>query len=441
MPFWCPQPHRIRNPLKRWYFRTPAPAPTLAIAEAGAGEDECQMPPNQNRPWSNIPAEILCYICDQAFSETGAHYGVEVLALVCKLWYLIVTGYGRPWSIIRIEPDLCCSTVYSTPKSYVNTRLKHSHQYPLDVTIRPVPSDWSENPTPLEQDIKDAIHAVVGGGLHARRWRTLNAIVHPFVRARLTYPTPILRRVVLEGINQSGFHLGGLFPVAPKLHVLSLTGENSDYRPHLPASTAVTLDSLQLEGFGTFACIAILEKFVKSQQLTALELTGTWSNAPGIAPIALPAVRTLILNARGPISVMFSAIILPDLAQLVVIGGRREVERQNVVDDRDAFALVASKVETLRLESLHFDNKDHLKSTLVAAPKVGCLTMKDITYRAPVEPALGVNKWRRGRKNSSTPDYVTLLKEPQIFPVLRHCVVDDIDREDLVLLRRPRAMG
>jgi hypothetical protein len=48
---------------------------------------------------------------------------------------------------------------------------------------------------------------------------------------------------------------------------------------------------------------------------------------------------------------------------------------------------------------------------------------------------------RAGLKLQCTPDYVTLLKDPQLFPVLRHCVVDDIDREDLVLLRRPRAMG
>jgi hypothetical protein len=127
MPFWCPQPQRIRNPLKRWYFRAPAPAPTLAIAEAGVDEDECRMPPNQTSPWASIPSDVLCYICDQAFTETSVHYGVEVLALVCRLWYQILTSYGRPWSIIRIEPDLYKSTVYPTTKSYVNTRLKHSH--------------------------------------------------------------------------------------------------------------------------------------------------------------------------------------------------------------------------------------------------------------------------------------------------------------------------
>lgn len=449
MAFW----HTPTQQFKQYFKRHRG---ALDTSEAPVGVEN-RMARDQTSPWANVPPDILYYICDQAFSDTNAHYGVEMLALVCKLWHQIVTGYGRPWRTIRIEPYLYKSTVYATTKSYVNTRLKHSHHYPLDVTIHPVLSDWLGGPNYLQKDIRDAIDAVIGEGLHTRRWGTLDAMVHPYVRSRLKHPTPILHRVVLSGINKYGWDLAGLFPVAPKLRVLSLRGRDSIYYLHLPASTSVTLDNLQLEGFSIYTCVSILERFSKTQRLTALELTGTWNLISQRAPVTLPTVRSLALNARGPICVLFSAIILPALVQLIVIGGVKADERQNVLDDRDAFKPIGSKLETLRLESLHFDSEGHLESILVAAPKVTRLTMKGITYGAYKDLILedttskdarwtmeSVTEWitaRRGPGKSSEPDYVTFLKNPLVFPVLGRCIVEGIDRDDLVLLRQQREIG
>jgi hypothetical protein len=412
---------------------------------------------NQTSPWANAPPDILYIICDQAFSETSAHYGVEMLALVCKHWYQIVTGYGRPWSVIRIAPYLYKSTVYTTTESYITTRLKYSHRYPLDVTIHPVLPDWLGSPNYLQKDMKNAIDAVIGDGLHTRRWGTLNAIVHPYVRARLKHPTPILHQVVLDGINQYGWNLAGLFPVAPKLQVLSLRGRDSIYYLHLPASTSVTLDTLHLAGFSIYTCVSVLERFSKTRRLTTLELTGTWSHNPQRPPVTLPTVRSLTLNARGPICLTFSAIILPNLVQLIVIGSRKADERRNVLENRDAFKSVGSKLETLRLESLHFDSEDHLEGILLAAPKVKRFTMKGVTYESYRDPMLedatskdpawilgSMGEWMtawQAIEKSSQPGYITLLKYPLVFPVLEHCIVDDINREDLVLLRRQREIG
>jgi len=143
---------------------------------------------------------------------------------------------------------------------------------------------------------------------------------------------------------------------------------------------------------------------------------------------------------------MFSTLILPRMMELVVIGGDKDLGNQNVLDDHGAFKSFASKLETLRLELLHFDNKDHLKNTLVAVPKVKRLVMRGITYDGASMDRKGptlltVSEWISGRwplGGSREPDYVTLLKDPLIFLVLSHCTVGDIDREDLVLLRRPR---
>ena len=438
--FWSTPPQQIRDHFKRHFC-------AVGTAEA-APHEQIRIPPNQTSPWANIPSDILCYICDQAFSETSAHYGVEMLALVCKLWYKIVTAYGRPWSIIRIEPNLHKSTVYPTIKSYVNTRLKHSHPYPLNVAIHPLSPEWSGSPNFLQKDIRNAIDAVVGEGLHARRWGTLDVTVHPFVRARLKHPTPVLRRVTLVGVMPYGWDFDGLFPMAPNLRDLSLTGMDSAYYLQIPASTLVTTENLRLQGFSAFTCISLLEKFVKTRRLTTLELTGTRSSASQRASVTLPTVHTLILNVRGPISVMFSALILPGMVELVVIGGDKDHRSQNVLDDHGAFQSFTSKLETLRLEFLRFDNKDHLKNTLVAVPKVNRLVMRGITCDgAPVDPIgqgptlKGVGGWISGRwalGRSREPDYVTLLKDPLIFPVLSHCTVGDIDRKDLVVLRRPR---
>jgi len=448
MPFWHTSAKPIRNHFKRRFD------PLEARADEGD-----RMPWNQTSPWANVPPDILYGICDQAFSETSAYYGVELLALVCIHWYQIVTSYGRPWSVIRIAPHLCESTVYTTLESYVNTRLKHSHHYPLDVIIHPV--DRLGTLKPLQEDMKNAIDAVIGGGRHTRRWGTLSAIVHPYLRPRLKYATPILHRVDLVFVNQYETDLTLIFPVAPKLQVFSLTGrtESDYYYLRLPAFTPVTLENLQLVGFRFYDCISILERFSeKSQRLTTLELTGTWNYKPGRPPITLRTmlrtVRSLILNARGPICVMFSAIILPTLVELIVIGSQEAHERKNVLDDRDAFKSVGSQLETLRLESLHFDNEDHLESILLAAPKVKRLTMKGITYKSYKVPVLedptsedptctfrSVGGWITAWEapgEPSEPDYVTLLKGPLVFPVLEECIVEDITREDLVLLRRQR---
>ena len=485
MPFWCPSPYRIRNYFKRHSRALDTPEPV-------ADDEDCllpeqtppkqtppqqippqqtppkQAPPKQTRPkqtppkqtppkqtprthtspWASIPSDVLCYICDEAFTETSVHYGVEVLALVCRHWYQITTSYGRPWSIIRIDPNMCRSTVYRTAKGYVKTRLKFSYPYPLDVAIHPVSPDWSGLSNHLSKDLRSAIHAVAGEGAHTRRWAVLSATVHPFVRARLQYPTPILRRVTLDGINQYGWDLGSLFTVAPELRSLSISGRDSIYFLYLPASTSVTLNNVHLKGFSIYTCVSILEKL---RRLTTLEFTGTWSNISQRAPATLPTVRTLILNARGPISVIFSAIIWPALVELTLIGGGEGT--QNVIDNHSAFKLVATKLETLRLEFLHFDNQDHLKNTLVAASKVKKLVMRDITYSGASVGATSegttlksatlkkVEGWISGRRKSNEPDYVTLLKDPLIFPELTHCTVDNIAREDLVVLRRPRDIG
>jgi hypothetical protein len=419
MPFWHKPAQQVINHFRRRFG-------AFDFSEARVDEGN-RMPHTQTSPWANAPPDILYIICDQAFSDTGAHYGVEMLALVCKHWYQIVTGYGRPWSVIRIVPYQHMSTVYSSTRSYVNTRLKHSHHYPLDVTIHPVLADWLGS---MGYDVANAIDAVIGDGLHIRRWGTLNATVHPYVRARLKYPTPILHRVALESTNHYGWDFAGLFPAAPKLQDLSLRGGDSIDYLHLPASVFVTLDNLRLEGFSIYTCVSILERFSITQRLTTIELTGTWSHTSRRPPVTLSTVRSLTLNARGPISVMFSAIILPTLVQLIVIGSWKADERKNVLDDRDAFKSVGSKLETLRLESLHFDNEDHLESILLAAPKVKGLTMKGITYEAYKDPILediitkdpmlileSMGEWMTAMQapgRSSEPNYVTINRSTRI---------------------------
>jgi hypothetical protein len=72
------------------------------------------------------------------------------------------------------------------------------------VTIHPVKLDLPGSPTIPQKDMKDAIDAVVEGGLNIRRWGTLNATVRPYGRAWFKYLTPILHSVALEGRFQHG---------------------------------------------------------------------------------------------------------------------------------------------------------------------------------------------------------------------------------------------
>ena len=114
------------------------------------------------------------------------------------------------------------------------------------MAIHPISPAWLGGPNFLPKDLKSAIDAIVGEGVHCRRWAVLNATVHPIVRARLRHRTPILRRVTLDGIDHREWDLGSLFTVAPELRSLSLSGRDSRYYLRLPASTFVTLDNLQL---------------------------------------------------------------------------------------------------------------------------------------------------------------------------------------------------
>jgi F-box-like len=432
-PYWSPT--RDTDGATAHENSPPFPQQKTKEMDSCMDADKGNRMPTRTGPWASVPPDVLYYICDQAFSGTSAHYGVERLVLVCKDWYQIIMGHRRLWRTIRIESDLNESTVYPTMQSYVNTRLRHSHHYPLDVTIYLVEPEQWWNEDSLEKDMESAIGAVLG---HAYRWETLNAILHPHVRARLKNPTPILRRVALDGIHKYGWNLSDLFPIAPKLHVLSLTctGDEPVLGTHLPASTYVTLNHLQLAGFSLSRCISISWDFAKTRQLTTLELTGTWNYAYG-GPLTLPSVHTLILNAQGPMSIVFSTLTLPVLVHLAVVGGGNDGGRKHALDGRDSFIWVASKLETLSLEFVHFDCRDHLKSILAAAPKVKWLVIRDIAYGTSADPILKENggEGTSGLGKSSEPDYIALLKDPLIFPILRQCMVDDTDREDLVLLR------
>jgi hypothetical protein len=426
MSFWRNASRRIKNHFKRRSY-------ARDTTEAGADEEDPVplQPPNQTSVWANIPSDILCYICDKAFSETGAYCGVEILALVCKAWYQIVTTYGRPWSIIRIDGSLSKSSIYPTLKGYVKTRLKYSHHYPLDVTIRAIKLGRRRHPGFFSSVMRDAVRDLVGGGFHTLRWGTLDITLHPYILRVLGYPTPILRRAAIEGIGWYLSNIGVLLPMAPNLRSLSLTGMGTAPRLQISVPSYVTLDSLQLEGLSIYTCTSILEGYAKAGRLTTLELTGIRNDTPQTAPITLSTVRNLTLNARAPIGYVFSVIILPALVRLFVVGGGDDGGGANMLSGIES---VASNLETLHLESLHFDSKDHIKSILVEAPNVDRLTIKGISYRTSVDLNLGGGLGTMGESSES--DYATLLEDPMILPVLKHCMVDDIDREDLVLLRR-----
>ena len=90
-----------------------------------------------------------------------------------------------------------------------------------------------------------------------------------------------------------------------------------------------------------------------------------------------------------------------------------------------AFKSVASKLETLCLQYLRLHHKDHLRNTLVEAPKLKKLVMRGITFGTS---SLNGPIFQREY-------YVTLL-DPLIFPALTHCTVR-VDDDDLVSLCRP----
>ena len=155
---YCRTPFQhVKNPLKRHFHDLGTPRTRKIIHR----QDKLALGPVFRRMFSVISAtkhsQRPVYTMTSRHLPSFADSGTKSLR--------ITGGHGA-----SLESGLT-----STSQPYIQ-RLKFSHPYPLDVATHPISPAWLGGPNFLPKDLKCAIDAIVGEGVHCRRWAVLNVI-------------------------------------------------------------------------------------------------------------------------------------------------------------------------------------------------------------------------------------------------------------------------
>ena len=299
-----------------------------------------------------VPLDILGLIFAEYGKQETLDSPLETLLLVCKEWRNLCLDLKILWSSFNITfgtgieakkwadlvPKRLARSESSTPIHVVimNNR-KQAHQYRnLETGGRehhrcPAlvghPIFDPEMPCSCDYDVPEHITSILESlagreGQMCHRWVTLCLSLHTRGRRMhllkpLTYPTPNLRTLTLQGVDSSWIGARHtLFPSTPSLSSLSLQHSNI---PHIHAGPGGLLQT--------------------AHHLKRLELHD-YSISTVTFPAVLPALKTLVI--RGNWHGASSRIEVPKLTSLT-----REMTSLNLNKPYDCFIIPFENLDTL----------------------------------------------------------------------------------------------
>ena len=275
-----------------------------------------------------LPLDILGAIFTEYGKQETLDSQLETLLLVCRTWRDLCLDLKLVWSSFNIvfgtavEAEKWASLV---PKrlarsgktapihAVITNNRKRAHQYrdvetgrmgyyrcpALAGQLESDPEFQCSCHIDIPEHIASILNALAGeGGELCSRWVTLSLSLHMRGRRRdlfrsLSYSTPNLRTLTLQGIDSSWPGIGALtlFPDVPLLCDLSLQHSNL---PHLhtgprgPFQTGFHLQRLELQDYTMSALMLSTEL----PSLTCLVLRGNWWHRTD-TPILVPNLTSL----------------------------------------------------------------------------------------------------------------------------------------------------
>jgi hypothetical protein len=374
-----------------------------------------------------LPIEILQSMFE-FFVADGGH--LEVLCLVSRRWRDATAGYTKLWTYIHISrDDRGLQWTDHSLAARVRRAVLESEGKNLHVTIDT--RTWGTLP---ERAFNLALEECAGEeSTEMWRWETLKLDLGDWVPTKyLRYFMPQLRELTYRA---TGDHdLSSCFPYTAVLSTLRLTGPCTTT---WPLSIRNSVQYLHIESNEGSTLYSMLQQFTS---ICSFSLTGLGDAdlkyLSKLNSIRLPQLRELRVAFPEFQFPSFHAFLqLPALTDLTLYTTNRIGLLKDQAEKISAsFAGILPRLEKLTITDMGCPSADALRQVLYPAANLKTLVLN------------GCGRWemRQDEKDVIAPSsprpsetFYYVLEDPMLCPMLERCVIDSIERRDIVTLREP----
>ena len=370
-----------------------------------------------------LPIEILQSMFEFFVANGGR---LEVLYLVSQRWRDAAVGYSRLWRYIHISQD---AWVLRSSETSLATRVRkaviESEGNNLYVTIDT--RTWGDLP---ERPFDLALQECSGEeSTEMWRWETLNLDLGDWVPTKyLRYLMPQLRELTYRTAHIQD--LSSCFPYTGALNTLRLNGDCSTT---WPATIRGSVQDLHIESNESRTLWHTLQQFTS---ITSLLLTNMadLKHVSKNQTICLSRLREL--RAAFPdhgFPPFHTFLQLPSLTDLTLYTtNRKSLLRDHAKEVSASFEKILPQLEKLTVMHMCCPSADALREILYSATQLKTLVLS------------GCGRWEENRDAEGdamhsypllSEKFYYVLEDRLLCPELLCCVIDGVDRPDLVTLR------
>lgn len=370
-----------------------------------------------------LPIEILQSMFEFFVAE-GGH--VEVLCLVSRRWRDAVAGYSKLWTYIHISRDKRgLRLTENSLAARVRRAVLESEGKNLHVTIDT--RTWGTLP---ERALNLALEECAGEeSTEMWRWETLKLNLGDWIPTKyLRYFMPQLRELTYQ---TTGNHdLSSCFPYTAVLSTLRLKGSCSTT---WPLTIRNSVQYLHVESNQSSTLWWTLQQFTSIYSLFLTEMADL-KHASKKKTLCLSQLRELRVAFPEHEFPSFCAFLqLPSLTDLTLYTTKRKgLLRDQAKEISASFAEILPQLEGLTITHMGCSSADALRQILYSAAHLKALALT------------GCGRWEKNGvgKSDADPSYSRLnetfyyvLEDPMLCPRLERCMIEGIERRDLVTLR------
>jgi len=369
-----------------------------------------------------LPIEILQSMFE-FFVANGGH--LEVLCLVSRRWRDATAGYSKLWTYIHISRDgRGLQLTEHSLAARVRRAVLESEGKNLHVTIDT--RTWGTLP---ERAFNLALEECAGEeSTEMWRWETLKLDLGDWVPTKyLRYFMPQLRELTFRA---TGDHdLSSCFPYTAVLSTLRLNGPCSTT---WPMSIRNSVQYLHIDSNQSKTLWYMLQQFTSICSLFLAEMAeADLHKQKAICLSQLRELRVAFPEHEFP---SFHALMqLPSLTDLTLYTTKRDsLLRDQAKEISSSFAGILPQLEKLTITHMGCSSADALRQMLSPATQLKALTLN------------GCGRWEKNQDigGDAAPSYPRLnetfyyiLDDPMLCPRLERCMIEGIERRDLVTLR------
>ena len=370
-----------------------------------------------------LPIEIL-QLMFEFFVADGGHLGI--LCRVSKRWRDAIAGYSRLWSYIHISRDAWgLQRAENSLATRVRKSVLESEGNNLHVTIDT--RTWGTLP---ERPFNLALEQCAGEeSTEMWRWETLKLDLGDWVPTKyLRYFMPQLRELTYR--TTRSYDLSSCFPDTAALSTLRLSGGCSTT---WPATIRSSVQYLHIESNHNSTLWYMLQQFTSIYSLFLMEMPDL-KDVSKNETICLSQLRELCVAFPEHGFPTFHAFLqLPSLTNLTLYTTKRmSLCRDQATEVSASFAGILPQLEELSITHMGCSSANALRKTLYPATHLKTLALNRC------------GRWEknRGVEGDTIPSnprlgetFYYVLEDSLLCPRLMRCVIEGVERPNLVTLR------